>query len=214
VNHATVDNTTVDHATVDNTTVDHATVDNTALNHATVDNTTVDHATVDNTMVNNINQNNPNNDKVQDDTSNDKARDNDNSRDGFPESLLHFPSLDVRPLRKPRMPSVKPKRWKGLAYHDMNNLEEDPDDVLVIGDNNNGNTNNKSKTVIKIEGTLDSGASTSVAPIEAVPHILIRESAGSRRGQHYVSAGNERILNVGEQVIPFKTSEGRKCTIR
>ena len=61
---------------------------------------------------------------------------------------------------------------------------------------------------------MDSGASTSVAPIEAVPHILIRESAGSRRGQHYVSAGNERIPNVGEQVIPFKTSEGRKSTIR
>eukprot|EP00972_Heterocapsa_arctica_P044211 6526326-Heterocapsa_arctica.AAC.1 len=42
------------------------------------------------------------------------------------------------------------------------------------------------------------GTSNSVAPIEAIPGVKISESAGSRQGQHNISAGNERIPNVGE----------------
>eukprot|EP00972_Heterocapsa_arctica_P007542 1101957-Heterocapsa_arctica.AAC.1 len=53
--------------------------------------------------------------------------------------------------------------------------------------------------MVKVEGTIDSGASNSVAPIEAAPGVKVRESAGSRRGQHSISAGNERIPNIGEQ---------------
>ena len=67
---------------------------------------------------------------------------------------------------------------------------------------------------IKIEATIDSGASHSVAPPEAVPNVPIHESAGSRRGQHYVAAGGETIPNVGEQVIKFSTSEGKKASLK
>eukprot|EP00972_Heterocapsa_arctica_P007901 1151740-Heterocapsa_arctica.AAC.1 len=65
-----------------------------------------------------------------------------------------------------------------------------------------------------IEGTMDSGASNSVAPIEALPGVKISESVGSRQGQHYISAGNERIPNVGEQVVHFKTKEGHRSSLK
>jgi hypothetical protein len=65
-----------------------------------------------------------------------------------------------------------------------------------------------------IEGTMDSGASNSVAPIEALPGVKISESAGSKSGQHYVSAGNDRIPNVGEQVVHFKTKEGHRSSLK
>eukprot|EP00972_Heterocapsa_arctica_P038900 5732086-Heterocapsa_arctica.AAC.1 len=61
---------------------------------------------------------------------------------------------------------------------------------------------------------MDSGASNTVAPIEAVPGVKVVESAGSRRGQHYISAGNERIPNIGEQTIHFQTNEGKRSTVK
>eukprot|EP00972_Heterocapsa_arctica_P114964 16445378-Heterocapsa_arctica.AAC.1 len=59
---------------------------------------------------------------------------------------------------------------------------------------------------------MDSGASNSVAPIEAGPGVKVVESPGSRRGQHYISAGNKRIPNIGEQTMHFTTNEG-KCSV-
>ena len=61
---------------------------------------------------------------------------------------------------------------------------------------------------------MGSGASNSVAPIEAHPGVKISESAGSRRGQHYISAGNERLPNVGEQIVHFKTKEGNRSSLK
>eukprot|EP00972_Heterocapsa_arctica_P052040 7657195-Heterocapsa_arctica.AAC.1 len=61
---------------------------------------------------------------------------------------------------------------------------------------------------------MDSGASNSVAPIEAVPGVKVMESPGSCRGQHYISAGHERIPNIGEQTIHFITNEGKRSTLK
>ena len=61
---------------------------------------------------------------------------------------------------------------------------------------------------------MDSGASNSVAPIEAVPGAKVVESPGSRRGQHYISAGNERIPNIGEQTMHFTTNEGKRSVLK
>eukprot|EP00972_Heterocapsa_arctica_P084238 12410046-Heterocapsa_arctica.AAC.1 len=85
------------------------------------------------------------------------------------------------------MPIVK--KWKkedlGHFVSSLDTDDTDNDDVLVI----TGKTSttkghpeqSKGKIHMTIEGTMDSGASNSVAPIEAFPGVKITESAGSRR---------------------------------
>eukprot|EP00972_Heterocapsa_arctica_P051143 7518862-Heterocapsa_arctica.AAC.1 len=95
---------------------------------------------------------------------------------------------------------------------------EDQEDVLVITgkpSTTKGPQNpSKGKILMTIEGTMDSGASNSVAPVEVLPGVRVSESAGSRAGQHYISAGNERIPNIGEQLVRFKTKEGHRSSIK
>eukprot|EP00972_Heterocapsa_arctica_P020633 3042451-Heterocapsa_arctica.AAC.1 len=89
--------------------------------------------------------------------------------------------------------------------------EEHYDGDVVLGVDITNKSNKK--VMIKVDGTIDSGASNSVAPIDAAPNVPVRESAGSQRGQHYVSAGNERIPNIDEQIIKLKTNEGKKSVL-
>jgi len=65
-----------------------------------------------------------------------------------------------------------------------------------------------------IKATIDSGAAESVAPPEAAPEIEVKESEGSLKGKHYVTAGKQRIPNIGEQRIPFTTKEGHKTALK
>ena len=44
-------------------------------------------------------------------------------------------------------------------------------------------------------------------PSRMVNKKLVRPSAGSKRGLHYVSATNHRIPNLGEVDMPFITTE-------
>ena len=87
--------------------------------------------------------------------------------------------------------------------------EHQDDEVLGLG----GVAQNK-PVAMTVEAAIDSGAAHSVAPLEAAPGFPVMPSPGSRRGQHYVSAGGERIPNIGEQVIKFRTPEGRKSSIK
>ena len=49
---------------------------------------------------------------------------------------------------------------------------------------------------MKIEAVMDSGAAESVAPADMAPWVPISESAGSRRGQTYMSACGEKFHNL------------------
>jgi hypothetical protein len=110
-----------------------------------------------------------------------------------------------------KMPRVKPNAWKqvtaqeelhvcGLETEDRGN----DDDVLELGE----------QYTLHVEATLDSGASHSVAPHTAAPGVKVNESEGSKRGQHYVAAGGQRIPNIGEQTIKFKTKEGKRSSLK
>ncbi len=51
---------------------------------------------------------------------------------------------------------------------------------------------------IEMEAAADSGAGDNVASTVDVPGYEVEPSEGSRRGQNFVGAGNERIRNEGE----------------
>ena len=118
-------------------------------------------------------------------------------------------------IKKIKMPLVR--RWAHYTGS-LNSLdvEEEEEPVLVISNRPAGGARNlsKGKVLRTIEGTIDSGASNSVAPLEALPGVRVSESPGSRSGQHYISAGNERIPNIGEQLVRFKTKEGHKSSLK
>ena len=58
---------------------------------------------------------------------------------------------------------------------------------------------------VKIKGVMDSGASESVAPPEMCPHYPIQPSPGSLSGQNYISASDDLIPNLGEQLLAVVT---------
>eukprot|EP00972_Heterocapsa_arctica_P016556 2442418-Heterocapsa_arctica.AAC.1 len=82
------------------------------------------------------------------------------------------------PVKK-KMPIVKKWKREDLGHFVYN------DDVLVITGKTSTTKGHpdqaRGKIQITIEGTMDSGASNSVAPIEALPGVQITESEGSRR---------------------------------
>ena len=60
---------------------------------------------------------------------------------------------------------------------------------------------------------MDSGAAQSVAPPSMAPGVIIAESPGSQRGQHYVSASGGRLPNMGQQKLRVQTNEGRDAMV-
>ena len=62
----------------------------------------------------------------------------------------------------------------------------------------------------EIEVVMDSGSGDSVAPTTMAPGVSVRESVGSKQGQHYVSAIGNRIPNLGEKVLEAATEEGNR----
>ena len=57
----------------------------------------------------------------------------------------------------------------------------------------------------RVEGIVDSAAVDHVMPEDKVAHVRTRPSAGSKRGQKWVSASRHDIHNEGEKVISFRT---------
>ena len=74
----------------------------------------------------------------------------------------------------------------------------------------------KKKTGVKMRLkrgiTMDTGAHHNVMHKRMAGKRMIRQSPGSRRGMHYVAAGNERIKNEGEIDFDFESIEGHKET--
>jgi len=62
---------------------------------------------------------------------------------------------------------------------------------------------------VRVKGVMDSGASESVAPPSMCPHYKIHPSPGSLAGQHYVSASEDTIANLGEQYLNIVTDAGK-----
>ena len=56
--------------------------------------------------------------------------------------------------------------------------------------------------------TINSGAAEHVIPLGWVNCVQRQESAGSKKGVHYVAATGEIIPNMGQQRVPFWTTDG------
>ena len=65
-----------------------------------------------------------------------------------------------------------------------------------------------------IKGVVDSGAAESVAHPSMCPQYPVTPSVGSKSGQSYTSASGEDIPNLGEQVLPIVTGDGRHGHIK
>ena len=59
----------------------------------------------------------------------------------------------------------------------------------------------------RVRTVMDSGAAESVGPPEMAPHLKIRPSVGSQRGQHYISASKQRLPNLGQQTLHAVTED-------
>ena len=127
----------------------------------------------------------------------------------------------VHSKTKPKMMRVNRKDWRKIdaendeyVLHGLTDEDETPQDVLGINENGSNGSSKTTKKTRVVEATMDSGASQSVAPPEAVPEAEVKESDGSRRGQNYVSASGDRVPNMGEQVVKFVTPEGRRSKLK
>ena len=67
---------------------------------------------------------------------------------------------------------------------------------------------------VKVRGVMDSGASEGVAPPTICPHYEIKPSPGSIVGQNYVSASDDLIPNLGEQILDVETTDGRSGKVK
>ena len=59
----------------------------------------------------------------------------------------------------------------------------------------------------RVRTVMDSGAAETVGPPEMAPHLKIRPSVGSQRGQHYISASKQRLPNLGQQTLHAVTED-------
>ena len=66
--------------------------------------------------------------------------------------------------------------------------------------------------VLRVDGTLDSGAEAVVAPRDTIPGQL-RASAMSKSNKQYRAANGSRIRNFGETKADFRTEEGHVCSL-
>ena len=66
--------------------------------------------------------------------------------------------------------------------------------------------------VLRVDGTLDSGAEAVVAPRDVIPGPLLA-SEMSQNGKQYRAANGSRIRNFGQTEAEFRTEEGHMCKL-
>ena len=131
------------------------------------------------------------------------------------QGLQHPPGLHERRMQgglKNRWQALERDEDQELVFEDaqeMNKHQEadeeinpiilEEDELCAISEQRNG--------WMKITATVDSGAADSMMQPQLLPHIAIKSSAGSRSKKNYMSAGGERIPNLGEKVVAFVTAE-------
>ena len=89
----------------------------------------------------------------------------------------------------------------------LNYLEDEPEEadetMLSFGEQHGS-----SQGWVKLSGVVDSGASDHVANKAAAPHVPIKPSVGSIKGQNFIAANGDRVPNEGEQELHVVTEEG------
>ena len=70
--------------------------------------------------------------------------------------------------------------------------------------------NKSAKMRLKRGITMDTGARHNVMPRRMAGKRAVKQSTGSKRGMHYVAAGNERIPSKGEINFDFESLEDHK----
>jgi hypothetical protein len=66
---------------------------------------------------------------------------------------------------------------------------------------------------IIVKSIMDSGASAPVAPPSMGPNVPIVESPGSKRGQVYNTASQQKLANLGQQHLHAVTAEGAETEV-
>jgi len=111
----------------------------------------------------------------------------------------------------------------GGWYHDggqirglQSNTDEDgdPDQVecptnVVELEENDDVLNTDTFEEVKVSIAMDSGCGKHVAPPSLLPGYVVSPSAASRRNQHFVGAGGDRIKNHGETEINLCNGESK-----
>ena len=101
-----------------------------------------------------------------------------------------------------------------LKEMEMNLFDVDSDDDDIDGINEFGNAHEKYNEWVKVSSVVDSGAADNVTNRQTAPKVPVRPSEGSRRGQKYVAANGEKIMNEGEQELQVVTEEGAKANVK
>ena len=92
-------------------------------------------------------------------------------------------------------------------------IDDEPDEteesMFSVGESWNGSGGEW----VKVASVVDSGAAEHVASRETAPNVRIMPSAGSRRGQKYITAKGDAMVNEGEQSLKVTTEEGATTDI-
>ena len=67
---------------------------------------------------------------------------------------------------------------------------------------------------VQVKAVMDSGCAESVAPPDLCPEYALEPSAGSIRGQNFISASKDRIPNLGQKKFEVETEDGSKGKIK
>ena len=67
---------------------------------------------------------------------------------------------------------------------------------------------------VRVRSVMDIGAGVSVAPPGMCPAYPIEESAGSRRGQEFISASEDTMPNLGEQRLNVVLDNSKETSVK
>ena len=150
---------------------------------------------------------------------------------------IEYPDVNNNVIKtKEKMPKMPKKRSQNeRKKNNHQNIEEEIDKILAEmedeygkdedhidinlfvddgGENNNDMMNFGSQQYedhdeyTKLSGIMDSGAIKHVTNRKTMPQVPVRPSAGSKRGQCFISATGDRAPNEGEQEVHGYTEGG------
>jgi hypothetical protein len=118
------------------------------------------------------------------------------------------------------------KPWIAEMMEASNKLiQKERENVMCLIDNENLTPEKESVNMLKgwcreeagwtrVRSVMDSGCGRSVAPPGMCPTYPIMESEGSKRGQEFVSASEDTIPNLGEQLLVVELDGGDESLLK